>query len=217
MILAWMWSSDPPPAAAVDIGSGIRLPTYVSGSLSHSWWAMVVVLLVGGSLYLAYIFSYLYLWTVAPQVWPKAESQILPTLIWPVLSGVLLLFSSAAVAGANRSLSDRTVHRFIALIIVAVFALAASLAVEILGHWGTGLRANASGYGAMTYLNSFLQLQVTLPLIVMAAFVLARRLTARLDEVRRVTFDNFGLLWHYVVGQGLLGLLLVHGFPRLVG
>ena len=34
---------------------------------------MVVLMLVAGSLYLAYVFSYLYLWTVSPQVWPKPE------------------------------------------------------------------------------------------------------------------------------------------------
>jgi cytochrome c oxidase subunit I+III len=134
-----------------------------------------------------------------------------------VVSGVLLLFSSAAIGAASRALGDRTVYRLIALIAAASFALASSLTIEILGHWGTGLRANASGYGAMTYLNCFLQLQVALPLIVMAGFVLARRLAARLDGVRRVAFDNLGLLWHYAVGQGLLGLLLVHGFPRLIG
>jgi hypothetical protein len=31
----------------------------------------------------------------------------------------------------------------------------------------------------------------------------------------RVVFDNLSLLWHYAVGQGLFGLLLVHGFPRI--
>jgi cytochrome c oxidase subunit I+III len=51
---------------------------------------------------------------------------------------------------------------------------------------------------------------------VFAAFLLARKLTGRLNQRRRVTFDNFALLWHYATAQGLLGLLLVHGFPRLL-
>ena len=77
--------------------------------------------------------------------------------------------------------------------------------------------ADASSYGALIYVGAFLQLELVLPLIVMAGFVLARLLAGRLDGVRRVTFDNLALLWHYTVGQGLLGLLLLHGFPRLVG
>ncbi len=35
--LPWMWRSEPEPVAAVDIGGGIKLPTYATGSLSHSW------------------------------------------------------------------------------------------------------------------------------------------------------------------------------------
>jgi cytochrome c oxidase subunit I+III len=216
-ILAWMWNSDPEPIAPVDIGGGIRLSTYVIGSSSHSWWAMVVLLLVAGSLYLAYVFSYLYLWTVSPQVWPKADAQTLPMLGWPAVSAVLLLVSSAAIVGAGRALSDRTASRLLALIVVAILTLIASLGIEFFGQWQTGLRPDGSGYAAMAYLSSLLQLQLALPLIAMSGFVLARRLAGRLDATRRVTFDNFGLLWHYTVGQGLLALLLVHGFPRLVG
>jgi cytochrome c oxidase subunit I+III len=51
--------------------------------------------------------------------------------------------------------------------------------------------------------------------VIMGGFAIARGLTGRLDRKRRVVFDNLGLLYHYTVGQSLLGLLLVHGFPRL--
>ena len=95
MILIWMWGSDPKPARRAEIGHGIMVPTYVSGSLSHSWWAMVILLLVAGSLYLAYVFSYLYLWTVSPQVWPKAGQ--LPSAAWPLASALLLAASSALI------------------------------------------------------------------------------------------------------------------------
>ena len=32
MMLVWMWSSDPAPVPPVDIGGGVQLPTYASGS-----------------------------------------------------------------------------------------------------------------------------------------------------------------------------------------
>ena len=50
----------------------------------------------------------------------------------------------------------------------------------------------------------------------MAAYTLAGSLVGRIDAQRRVTFDNTMLLWHYTVAQGLIGILLVHGFPRLL-
>jgi cytochrome c oxidase subunit I+III len=46
---------------------------------------------------------------------------------------------------------------------------------------------------------------------------MARLVTHRLSQVRRVTFDNTRLLWNYAVAQGLFAVLLVHFFPRGVG
>ena len=101
-ILIWMWDSDPKPLRRAEIGHGIKLPTYVSGPLSHSWWAMVVLMLVAGSLYLAFVFSYLYLWTVSPQVWPRPAQLAAP--LWPMLSALLLAASSGLIALAGRLL-----------------------------------------------------------------------------------------------------------------
>jgi cytochrome c oxidase subunit I+III len=198
----------------VEIGGGVRLPTYMAGPSSHAWWAMVVLLLVAGSLYLSYVFSYLYLWTVSPRVWPGVVA--LPALGWPLVSGALLLVGGSAMLAAGRALSARAAYRPIALMLIAVVAVAVSLAVEVLAHWQTGLRPAASGYGAMVYMASFLQLQLVLPIVAMAGFAIARRLARRLDAVHRVTFDNLALLYHGAVAQGLFGLVLVHGFPRLV-
>ncbi|HEX6155863.1 MAG TPA: cytochrome c oxidase subunit I, partial [Burkholderiales bacterium] len=64
-LVRWAWGLDPAPLAKpVDIGGGIRLPTYVSGPQSHAWWAVVVLMLVSGSIYGCAVMSYLYLWTV---------------------------------------------------------------------------------------------------------------------------------------------------------
>ena len=52
---------------------------------------------------------------------------------------------------------------------------------------------------------------------IMGAYTIARWLAGKLDGVRRATFDNTMLFWHYTVAQGLIGLLLTHGFPRVIG
>jgi cytochrome c oxidase subunit I+III len=215
MMLAWMWRSDPAPVAPVDIGGGIRLATYVSGSLSHSWWAMVVVVLVAGSLYLAYVFSYLYLWIVSPALWSKTGSEAWPELAWPMLSAALLILSSAAMLAAGRGLRGGR-FAFLSFMVLAMSALVGSLAVEIFGYWRNGLRPEADAHAAMVYLGSFLQMQLVLPLVIIGAFVMTRWLAGALDAIRRASFDNLVLLWHYTVAQGLLGLSLLHGFPRLL-
>jgi cytochrome c oxidase subunit I+III len=217
MVLVWMWDSDPELLATADIGGGIKLPTYASGSLSHSWWAMIVVLLVAGSLYLSYAFSYLYLWTVSPQFWPTPMALVPVTS--PALSAFLLVAGSAILVVAERVLPRKLQGSriFEMLIALAAVALAAALMSEVLAQWQSGLRPETDIHGALVAMAAFLQAQVTLAVLVMAGFAIARSIGGRLDRERRVMFDNLGLLYHYTVGQSLLGLLLVHGFPRLAG
>ncbi len=217
MILVWMWDSDPKPLPSVDVGGGITLPTYATGSSSHSWWAMIILMLVSGSLYLAYVFSYLYLWTVSPQFWPKPHA--LGPLQSPTISAAILVLGSAVVVMAKRLLPSRTRNgwTFALLTVLSCAALVAALFHDVSTHWLSGLRPDADAHGAMVFMGAFLQTQLTLPVLVMAAFAIARSAGGRLDVERRVVFDNFALLYHYTSGQSMLGLLLVHGFPRLAG
>jgi cytochrome c oxidase subunit I+III len=219
MVVVWMWPSDPEPTQPAAIGGGVTLPTYMSGSTSHSWWAMVVLILVAGSLYLSYVFSYLYLWTVSPQAWPAPGGTGLPEWPWPLASAGLLVVSSAAVWCAGRLLGRDALRRTASglLVALAAVALCVALATELAGHWQAGVRPQVSSYSAMVYMAGFLQFELVAALVVMALFVLARLAAGRLDGVWRVTFDNTALLWYYTAAQGLVGLLLVHGFPRLAG
>lgn len=213
-ILIWVWGSDSEPVGEVDAGCGLRLPTYVSGPTSHAWWSVVTLMLVAGSLYLAYVFSYLYTWTVSPQQW-EDNFRLLPAAVWPLASGGLLVLAGVCTAVASRTLS-RSLAASAALVLMAVAALAGALAVELWAHWTSGLRPDASAYGALTYLASALQLEIVAAVVIIGFYVVARVAAGRLGPVHRVTFDVFMLLTYYAIGQGLLGLLLVHGFPRTV-
>src|SRR5690606_6774655 len=111
-MFVWMREADPAPAGRARIGGGIALPTYMSGPMSHSWWAMVVLMLVASALYLSYVFSYLYLWTVAPSGWPALEN--IPA--WPYGAVALLGVSGAALWAGDASLRAGRTGLFIALI-----------------------------------------------------------------------------------------------------
>jgi cytochrome c oxidase subunit I+III len=212
-ILAWTWSNDPEPVGEIGIGRGALVPAYMTGSTSHAWWATVSLLLVAGSLYFAFVFSYLYTWTVAPGFWPAAGSAApLPNAVGAAL---LLLLAVGAMVVAARGLAFTRLG-FAVLVCVSVAALVMALWLELSGHWAAGLRPNASGYAALVYLASALQLQIVAAIIVVACVVLARLVCGRLSHTRRVTFEALALLTYYAAGQGLLGLLIVHGFPRSV-
>ncbi|KON81420.1 cbb3-type cytochrome c oxidase subunit I [Azoarcus sp. PA01] len=213
-LLHWGWSLDPEPLAEpVDIGGGIVLPSYMSGPRSQAWWAIGVLMLVSGSLYACALFSYLYLWTVSPEVWP--EPAQLAGIGHPLAEAALLVASSFALGLANRQLAAGR-RRAMALAVAAgLVLLVAAVGLEFFAQGE--LSPSASSYGAAVHLLASIAVFFTLVVLVMALFALARAATGKLGPTRRVTFDNMRLFWHYTVGQSLLGVALVHGFPRIAG
>ena len=208
-LVHWGWGLDPAPLGRdVDVGGGLRLPTYMSGPQSQAWWAVVVLMIVSASMYACGVFSYAYLWLVSPEVWP-AE---LPALAWPLAAAACLALSSGAVGLASRSLQN-------AKIVMA--ALAGAIVLYMIG-FGAELAAHRdvspseTAYGAIVYFIVGLAGFYGVVLAILALFVGARAWKGMVDPVRRVTFDNARLLWHYAVVQALVGLVVVHGFPRLV-
>jgi heme/copper-type cytochrome/quinol oxidase subunit 3 len=179
----------------------------MSGPQSQAWWAMVVLMLVSAALYGCLLFSYMYLWIVSPQVWPATPPAAAPAL---VVAG-LLLASSGAVAWADRGVRRGGDCRALWL---ALPCLAGALAANLWAHWDVSPKETA--YGAIVHAILLIDGFFAVTAAVLALFALARRMAGRLDPVRRVTFDNARLFWHYTVAQTLAGLALVQLFPRLV-
>jgi len=103
------------------------------------------------------------------------------------------------------------------LLLVAFPLMAGGLAVDLFGQWQTGLRPEEHSYGAVVYTVIGVQGVYVVALTLMAFYTIARSLAGMLDGVRRVTFDNTMLFWHYMTAQGLVGLAVIHFFPRLIG
>jgi cytochrome c oxidase subunit I+III len=217
-IFVWAWDLDPGPGRGpVDIGGGIKVPVYMTGPSSHSWWAMMVLMFVAGSLFVSFVFSYLYLWIVSPEVWaPQAEA--VPPWEWPIMSGTLFVAAGGCFLVGWRTLAHPGSRNALTPVLIVAGAACAvgAVAIDVMGQWQAGLRPSSSSYAAMVYMSSILTGQLVFAVVLMSAFTLARHFTGRLDSVRRVTLDNTALLLFYSVGQGLLGLVLVHGFPRLI-
>ncbi len=219
-VIWWLWETDPGPVSPpADIGGGIVVPVYVTGPMNHSWWAMIVLMVVSGMVFTCLIFSYLFLWLVNPGAWPPQDVRI-PAWIWPALSGFLYCASTVLIAVASRHLrgEDRRKPRSVPVLITLALLLAgAASIVDLWAQWQTGLSPSAHAYGAAAYAIMSLQIFFVLTTLIMGIYTIARWLAGKLDSVRRTTFDNTMLFWYYTVGQGVIGLLVVHGFPRLTG
>jgi cytochrome c oxidase subunit I+III len=211
-MLRWGWDLDSgTKLAPIDIGGGISLPAYASGPVSHTWWAAIVLILVIATTYVCLLFSYLYLWTVQPEVWPSADPPIGYAVI---AAAACLLLSSAALGVANLALKRDNGMVLYAALGFGIALIAAAFALELSAH--RGLDPSESSYAATVQTVVAFNGVTTLAVIVLALYALVRRARGLLDSERRNVFDNARLLWHYVVGQNLAGLALVHGFPRWV-
>jgi cytochrome c oxidase subunit I+III len=215
LICAWLWGSDrPSPPARARIGDGLELPTYCAGPVSHSWWAVGVVIAVAGSLYASLVFSYLYLWSVSPGVWPAADA--LPPWTYAPAIAVALVASGAAAEWAGKQLDRASPMGFVTAVATAAIALAAATAIAAWAQWESGLRPAQSSYGALVFAALGIQAFYVAVIAVMAGYAIARRWARRLDARARVTYDNTRLLWHYTLLQGLATVVLLHGMPRLL-
>jgi cytochrome c oxidase subunit I+III len=189
----------------------------MTGPSGHGWWAMVVLMFVAGSLFLAYAFSYLYLWTVSPDVWPSRATALTP-LRWPLGAALLLVGAAVAFRRAQRSLAvhGRTSRSLAWLVAAGAVFGVLGVALELFGHWQTGLRPTASSYGAIVYVAGVLNGQLIVAVTIMSAFVIARFFTGQLDRTRNGSLENTALLLYYSVAQALASLIVIHGFPRLI-
>jgi cytochrome c oxidase subunit I+III len=218
-VLWWMWDTDPGPThPPVHIGGGIRLPVYVSGRDSHSWWAMIVLIVVCGVTFACLVFSYLYLWGVnRPGSWLPGLAER-PGWGWPLASAAALMGALALVEIADRVLGREGRSPAVPLLLAGALPFAvAGVAIDGLGQWRTDLQPHENSYGATVYTIIAIQAFFVATMIVMTLYTVARWLAGRLDGMRRVTFDNTKLMWRYTVAQGLVGLALVHGFPLAAG
>jgi cytochrome c oxidase subunit I+III len=217
-MLWWATDLDPEPREEHrDIGGDIHLPNYMAGPGSHSWWAASILMLAAAALYLSYVFSYLYVWTVSPGLWPPPAK--LPDTIYQVSGAVLYALSIGAMYLASRSLPEQGRYGswlFPVLVAGGLACLLGGLFVEIKGQWSVALQPSASAYAALTYTASLLQALLAAPAFIIGIFTIGRYMLGLIDFERRAVFDVLRIIWTSAVAVGLLNISLLHGFPRIV-
>jgi cytochrome c oxidase subunit I+III len=182
---------------------------------------MIILMVVLGMIFICLVFSYFFLWLVNPGAWPPQGLGLeRPGWPWPLATAVLLGATGAVLAAANGLVSRPDADRrwALPLFLGASVPLGLSAATaELLAHVGSGLRPDVHAYGAAVFTIAGLQLTLAGVAAIMSLFTVARWLAGYVTAERRLTFDNTLLMWLYVIGQGLIALAVVHGFPPLVG
>jgi cytochrome c oxidase subunit I+III len=211
-IMRWCWFLDAPHSRkTTEIGAGIRVPNYVSGPSSHGWWAMVIVLIVGGMVGLLAGFSYVFLWSRRPDLWlPPPGMETLALGLGLVLVAGACALAAPRVLRAARSWSPSAATLLLAL---AVMGAITAVLVDVQAWWATGLRPNASSQGATVA--ALIGWGGTFAAIsgLMAVYIVLRRLFGLVTPDRPSTVDLISLFVLFTVTQYAAVLLLTRLFP----
>ncbi len=210
-VLRWLWDTDRlVHEETIDVGAGIRLPTYYTGPGSHGWWAMIVLLVVIAMIFIMALFSFVYLFGVQPAFWVAPAGRGWLAAILPAYGAAagLALLARFMLARESTELWTPGV-----LFVCAVAALVAGIGIDLWSWIDAGLRPDASGQGATVYALLSLEVVLTGIAVLMAGYISARNARGLIVRPRNNSLDLCVLFTVYAAGQGTVTAVLTRLFP----
>lgn len=210
-VLRWLWETDRPvPMKEVDVGTGIMLPTYVTGRSAHGWWATIILLIVIFMIFLMAVFSYFFLFGIHPSYWTEPTDRLWAVPIVGCYGGAagLVLLGRFLLKRNGSTLWSPT---------AAILFAGVGLGIAYLADWfswrGQGIEPQLTAQGALA--NAFLVLEGLLIAIstIMAVYLAARTSRGLVTKPTNTTFDVVTLFLLYTAFQGAATALLLRLFP----
>ncbi len=195
-ILYWLWTGTAhiPEQADKDVGDGVRVPLYASGSASVGWWALFLALLADLSAFASLVFSYFFYWTADAGFFADAAAG--PGRRLPLAAGMLILLAWFLTCQAGRSIGRVGKTVFILILGGAALAAAAGGTLLVLAPWSSGLDPTAHAYPAMVWLLvGWVVCHLAIG-ILMQGYCGARRAANRLSARFDIDIRNTVLFWH---------------------
>jgi cytochrome c oxidase subunit I+III len=210
-ILRWLWDTDRRVAEkTVDIGGGIRLPTYATGSGTHGWWATVMLLVVAFMVFVMAVFSFVFVYGIHPEYWNKYGGTVwaAPVAAMYVAAAVLVLLGRWLLQ------RDRSTHWSpTTQVIIAGALMVAAWLLDWRAWQGSGIDPEASAQGAIVMALLALQGMLVAVSVLMALYLALRTSRNMIVRPRSVTFDVISLFLVYACVQGAATALLTRLFP----
>jgi cytochrome c oxidase subunit I+III len=207
----WAWDTDRPIApASVDIGGGVMIPTYASGSSSHGWWATMVLLVVLGMIFALLIVSYVFLWSRNIEYWadpPAAAGAAGPAF---------LSASAGAAAVFAMKRQRRSPAMSVGLLSGSALALIAAWWMEAAAWRAHGVDPQFFSQDALIAVFLAWNGTFTVVCALLAGYAAARLFAGLLVRERPATVEAIGLFISYAALQALLSLAATRLFPLLV-
>ena len=213
----WAWTTGWAGApATVDAGQGRVLPSQYACRNAPGWWAVVITMLIIGSLFASLVFAYFYLWLGSAEWPPLGMGDGRPGLgHYAILALLALAWLGGATATAALRADPRRRRRVVAPALVAAVAV---LAAALLQLWLPAVSPGppqAHAYASVVWtLAGFCA--VNLLVAALLCLQVAARVGQRLvDAARPLEWRVAHAFLRYAVGQAVVGWAVVHLFPVL--
>jgi cytochrome c oxidase subunit I+III len=213
IIIYWLWTGTAviPEKDEKDVGLGLKLPLYVSGSSSMSWWAMFITMLADLTAFVSLVFGYFFFWTIHQDFPPDPTPG--PGVFWPAVSAGLLLAAWALTILARRwNKRDWSSGFYTALVIAVVLSIGGGGAL-VAGPWLTGLDPASHVYPATVWILVIWTAAHVVVGLIMQLYCVARRLAGRMTSRYDIDISNVALYWHFVAATVVITVAVIAGFP----
>ncbi|HET7605179.1 MAG TPA: cbb3-type cytochrome c oxidase subunit I [Sphingomicrobium sp.] len=209
-VLRWLWDTDRPVAPEeVDAGGGIMLPTYVTGPRSHGWWAVVILLVVIGMIFLMTVFSLVYLFGIHPRFWAPVPplGWLAPILIFNAGGAMLVLTARRLLCRGTTLWTPPT------LMLLGTPMLALALALDFWSWRSAGFDPQLTAQAAVVHAFMAQQAMLCAVSLLMAFYIAARASRGMLTAPRSNSFDIATIFIVYTAAQGCAAALIVRALP----
>ncbi|MEW6168126.1 MAG: cytochrome c oxidase subunit I [Pseudomonadota bacterium] len=211
MILVWLWTGTAliPEKPGKDVGRGLRLPLYRSGSDSAGWWGLFIAMIGDMAALASLLFAYYYFWTVHTDFPPQKAAGPVPAWLGTGAAGLLAAW---LLAWVGREWNRRgRVRRFrFALLAAALCCIGGGAALYLSA---APLDPTAQVYPAVVWVTVAWNLLHAGIGFIMLLYCAARSLAGRLTPEYDIDSCNTVLYWHFMAVTVVLSLGTLGLFP----
>ncbi|RWO00210.1 cytochrome c oxidase subunit I [Mesorhizobium sp.] len=211
-IIYWLWTGtgEIPEKPEKDVGLGLSLPLYASGSDSVGWWAMFITMVGDGTAFASLVFGYFFYWTIHSDFTAGIAG---PDAVWSLVAASLFAAAWGLMAAArmvNRRGATATMRGLLVMsLLTTVAASAAGLAAPL----SPGMDPTRHVYPAIVWILVIWVLAHAALGTVMQAYCLARSLAGRLTPKHDLDLGNVVLYWHFLLIAAVITFATIGLFP----
>ncbi|RWK53626.1 cytochrome c oxidase subunit I [Mesorhizobium sp.] len=211
-VIYWLWTGtgEIPEKPEKDVGLGLSLPLYASGSDSVGWWAMFITMVGDGTAFASLVFGYFFYWTIHADFTAGIAG---PDAVWSLVAASLFAAAWGLMVAArtiNRRGDTATMR---ALLVLSLLTTVAASATGLAAPLSPGMDPTRHVYPAIVWILVIWVLAHAALGTVMQAYCLARSLAGRLTPEHDLDLGNAVLYWHFLLIAAVITFAIIGLFP----